>query len=116
MYIESNHPLIYSIWRDNYGYLHINGIAGKMRYLYYTVSEAKKKYLQELPAIASYHIISELGIFIKGIDNGYEDFVYYTIDNERKLRRGKVYHTSKGESYFNTSLGRMHLSNFIRHF
>lgn len=50
---ENNHPLIYSIEKDNYGYLHISGIAGKMKYLYYTVQEAKRKYLQELPTIAS---------------------------------------------------------------
>lgn len=114
---ESNHPLIYHIGKDQCGYLHISGIGGNMKYLYYTVREAKRKYLNELPTIGSCLLFGYTGIMIKGVDNsGFDDTIYYTMGSETRLRKSKVNYTKKGKAYFNTPVGRMHLSEFIKHY
>ena len=53
---------------------------------------------------------------IKGVDNSaFDDTIYYIMGSETRLRKAKVYYAANGDSYFNAPVGRIHLSEFVKH-
>ena len=58
-------------------------------------------------------ITNNLALYINEIEYGVDDRVVYRFSDEEKVRKAKVYTTTKGRSYFKIKSTRYYLDEFM---